>query len=268
MHMKKTLSSTAVALVLGTGIIGVSTVVTTASAAVLNFDAGAKFCVYGANETGGCNFDTYGTSGSYFALETDGDFVITDPEKIPISMLEGVIVDGVTSQLASGSHTDFGSLSTPEDLAGENPSIDNPWQFLGNTGMTYTTAPINVASNDGAGNVLLDMSGWAIAWNGIELIPMGGDAANFGTEGGTINTGFATMVCATDCSDGDTYVLDYAAQVPKGDPSSFGSVPYFLHLEGTVTGELPAAVPVPAAVWLFGSGLLGLAGFAKRRKLA
>ena len=28
------------------------------------------------------------------------------------------------------------------------------------------------------------------------------------------------------------------------------------------------AVPVPAAVWLFGSGLLGLAGFARRRTAA
>jgi len=27
-----------------------------------------------------------------------------------------------------------------------------------------------------------------------------------------------------------------------------------------------SAVPVPAAVWLFGSGLIGLAGFAKRKK--
>ncbi|MDH3888134.1 MAG: VPLPA-CTERM sorting domain-containing protein, partial [Gammaproteobacteria bacterium] len=27
-----------------------------------------------------------------------------------------------------------------------------------------------------------------------------------------------------------------------------------------------AAVPVPAAVWLFGSGLLGLIGMAKRKK--
>jgi len=27
-----------------------------------------------------------------------------------------------------------------------------------------------------------------------------------------------------------------------------------------------AAVPVPAAVWLFGSGLLGLIGMARRRK--
>ena len=32
--------------------------------------------------------------------------------------------------------------------------------------------------------------------------------------------------------------------------------------------DLPAAVPVPAAVWLFGSGLVGLAGIARRRKAA
>jgi hypothetical protein len=30
----------------------------------------------------------------------------------------------------------------------------------------------------------------------------------------------------------------------------------------------PAAVPVPAAVWLFGSGLLGLVGVARRKKAA
>jgi len=32
--------------------------------------------------------------------------------------------------------------------------------------------------------------------------------------------------------------------------------------------EPPAAVPVPAAVWLFGSGLLGLVGVARRKKAA
>ena len=34
----------------------------------------------------------------------------------------------------------------------------------------------------------------------------------------------------------------------------------------TVTGYTPAAIPVPAAVWLFGSGLLGLVGVARRKK--
>jgi len=33
------------------------------------------------------------------------------------------------------------------------------------------------------------------------------------------------------------------------------------------SGDVPAVVPVPAAVWLFGSGLLGLVGFARRKKV-
>jgi len=32
--------------------------------------------------------------------------------------------------------------------------------------------------------------------------------------------------------------------------------------------ERGAVIPVPAAVWLFGSGLLGLVGIARRKKTA
>ena len=34
----------------------------------------------------------------------------------------------------------------------------------------------------------------------------------------------------------------------------------------TITSYTPTAIPVPAAVWLFGSGLLGLVGVARRKK--
>jgi hypothetical protein len=34
----------------------------------------------------------------------------------------------------------------------------------------------------------------------------------------------------------------------------------------SIAGKLGAVVPVPAAVWLFGSGLLGLIGLARRKK--
>lgn len=37
---------------------------------------------------------------------------------------------------------------------------------------------------------------------------------------------------------------------------------------GVETGTPPANIPVPAAVWLFGSGLLGLFGLARRKKTA
>jgi hypothetical protein len=36
----------------------------------------------------------------------------------------------------------------------------------------------------------------------------------------------------------------------------------------TLTGNTTSAVPLPAAVWLFGSGLMGLVGVSRRRKIA
>ena len=39
-------------------------------------------------------------------------------------------------------------------------------------------------------------------------------------------------------------------------------------IDASVNVTTVSAVPVPAAVWLFGSGLIGLAGFARRKKSA
>jgi hypothetical protein len=57
--------------------------------------------------------------------------------------------------------------------------------------------------------------------------------------------------------------LTYRATIPKGSTTGFGGVSYKLVLKG---GHV-SAVPVPAAVWLFGSGLIGLTGLAKRKKV-
>ena len=52
-----------------------------------------------------------------------------------------------------------------------------------------------------------------------------------------------------------------------------GGVKYALHLEGTVQCQMTPEgdcmnhpVPLPAAAWLLGSGLLGLIGVARCRK--
>ena len=60
----------------------------------------------------------------------------------------------------------------------------------------------------------------------------------------------------SSCSDTSSYTLDAIFHVAG---AGFTTVSYALHLEGTV-------VPIPAAVWLFGSGLLGLGGLVARRK--
>jgi len=49
--------------------------------------------------------------------------------------------------------------------------------------------------------------------------------------------------------------------------SAFNANGELINLEGAVIQDL-SAVPVPAAVWLFGSGLLGLIGVARRKKLS
>ena len=36
----------------------------------------------------------------------------------------------------------------------------------------------------------------------------------------------------------------------------------------SIIDNITAVVPVPAAVWLFGSGLLGLVGIARRKKIS
>ncbi len=238
--MNKKLIATAILAAIGT-----SGVVTTASAALatgatMNFDAGVA--------------SAYGkvTSGSYFGMDTNGDGQIKAAERTAIAQNDGLIIG--TIQDASGSHS-LGVDGT------ESPGIDAAWEFFGNTGMQYSLNPTNILSDDGAGNVTVDFSGWGVTWNGITRIDMSSGAWGANADGEAIVT------CGVDCAENDTYTLSYTARVPAGDPSGFGNVAFELFLTGTV-GAAVSAVPVPAAVWLFGSGLLGLAGVARRRKSA
>jgi hypothetical protein len=51
--------------------------------------------------------------------------------------------------------------------------------------------------------------------------------------------------------------------------NSLGNASWILQSNGTLTyhvAEATSVVPIPAAAWLFGSGLLGLVGIARRRK--
>ncbi len=220
---------------------------TTASAAVtgVNADDGVKACVI-SGTPGACLYDLETiASGSFFSLDSNGDGVVQDGEKVAIDALATLDFNNTTA--ATGSH------AGPVD--GSESPVSDIWEFFGGTGMHYATSAL-VDNGDGT----VDMSGWNVTWNGIASIPRGGDTAHFAGD-----TGLAALSCGA-CGVGDAFTLDYAAHVPLGDASGFGGVGYALHLEGSVATV--SAVPVPAAVWLFGSGLLGLVGVARRKSHA
>jgi hypothetical protein len=180
------------------------------------------------------------SSGSYFGFDFNGDDTVSSDERIAISQHNGLILG--TVQVASGSHD--GAID-----GSESPDIDNPWSMFSITGMHATSSATTVTST-GVNMADIDFSGWFIDWvaNGVTTTGLGG--------------GLASVACAVDCSVNDAYTLDYSAIVDQGDPSVFAGVLYTLHLEGTIS-----AVPVPTAVWLFGSGLIGLMGIARRKKV-
>ncbi|MFQ5643500.1 MAG: VPLPA-CTERM sorting domain-containing protein [Thiogranum sp.] len=240
MFNRKTMLSAAVVAAMGGVSFSASAALT--SSATLDFTLGSietVACNYGT--TPPCNKASYGITdmvGSYFVMDTNSNGVEPN-EKTAIGSFNGIHIG--TTQLAGGSHT--GSIN-----GSESPDIDNPWTFFGGTGMHQTTGPTSVASEDGNGNATLNLA-WSVAWNGLTNIPM-------------VATSPVAISCSTaSCSDSSLYTLDATYHVAG---AGFTSVAYTLHLEGHITST--SAVPVPAAAWLFGSGLMGLAGVARRRK--
>lgn len=190
---------------------------------VLSFNPGVTRCLVGGIYPS-CDYGATEVNGSYFSMDTNGDGVFANNERIPISSgpIGGIIIGLL--QPASGSHA-----GCPDGSESAGP--DAPWCFFGNTGMHQVTGTPVTDNGDGT----LNFTGWGVAWNGIANIPMGGDPANFASD-----TGNAIVNCSsTPCQPGDTYNLDYVSHVPFGDPSSFGGIGYSLHLEG-ITPE-PAA---------------------------
>lgn len=167
------------------------------------------------------------TNGSYFTMEVQvGQLIFTPMLPGP----DGGVVIGY-EQPGEGSHPD-----APNGT--EEPAVDMPWIFFGNTGFMWTKNGGVTGNPDGTLKFGGEQTGpdtytqgrWMVSWNGNEEIDLGGDKANFPQD-----LGFATISCTpAPCQDQSTYSLEYAAHVPAGDPSGFDEVPFTIHLEGTV----------------------------------
>lgn len=212
---------------------------------ILSFSAGTTSCLLNNNTYPDCSYGTTVSSGSYIGFDTNANGVVSSAELAALDQVQGI------------------TLGTLQGIG----QIDNQWEHITGFGQHFQSSAITILSDDGAGNVTLDFSGWNMQWTfkdtlfGTENYDLGGGNLAFPSE-----TGVATVSCGLDCSTGDSFVLDYAVHTLSytDEGNALPSTLYQLHLEGTIN-----AVPVPAAFWLFTSGLLAVAGLSgKTRKSA
>lgn len=175
-------------------------------------------------------------SGSWFAIQPDLFGTIG------ISSFDGLIVG--TSQVSSGSHSGLPNGS-------ESPTIDNPHNWFGNTGLLSTVSPTNIIAANG-NTATLDFTGIRWNWNSVPNIVI--YAPSLG------DSGQANITCAVDCGNGDSYILDYSGHIQSADPSGLGGETVGIHLEGTIT-----TVPLPGTIWLLVTGLISLAGVYRKK---
>lgn len=122
------------------------------------------------------------------------------------------------------------------------------------------------ADGNGLANLIIDdmanSISWAITVNNIAL-PLTGAHIHQGSVGiaGGVVVNFNSQLSGSGLIDADL------ANV-LANPSGF-----YVNLHnasfpgGAIRGQLGAPVPLPAAVWLFGTGLLGLVGMASRKRV-
>jgi hypothetical protein len=96
-----------------------------------------------------------------------------------------------------------------------------------------------------------DLTGeWA--WNG--------NLIGFNTTGIVCDPAINAWLGGGGCTTDEVVYFSLESGFPSGFPYTDGNF--------SRSGVAYTSVPLPAAVWLFGSGLLGLAGIARRRKAA
>lgn len=150
---------------------------------------------------------------------------------------------------ASGTITSngTGSFNSVDPFYGQPWVADTVGNFFQGSGMYTWNSP---SSAQGAYSYNFTLTGDQVAWGTFFDWNCNYDIA-------VLNI----MTCTSFATGG----VCTGTGTPMQTPPFSGQAPAF---NGVVSALSTAAVPVPAAAWLMGSGLIGLAGVARRRKKA
>ncbi len=184
---------------------------------------------------------------------------------------------GLNWKVFSVMHNDYGGASAPNSLGGYGLlTTVSKLPGLGFREDSSQLASLLLSQGDTAGTGHLGDINAALGTPTYGIIP-NGNVANAGPSGGGGGAGnayygnfiggdggrvgFGSLDFYKYANDPDTYALLENKLGGTGAQFTLAST-------GNVSFGAPAAVPLPAAAWLFGSGLLGQGGIGRRRKQA
>lgn len=220
-----------------------------AASAITTYDAMAEFTftltdvtdASGARVNSGWDVTAFG-SGSVFlndggAASATGSTSVIDPA-VSMSILDSITQSSISSGSAANGFASTDALSdldiSVDNISGQDLTFS--FVFSAMIGATTTTVLPGIFSSATAYVDILD---------GLGFVDIAASADSIDGNP-AIGTGDVTGIIVFELLDGQ-----------------FNHISGFIDSFGQAT-----AVPIPAAVWLFGSGLLGLVGTARRKKAA
>jgi hypothetical protein len=218
--------------------------------------AGACFILTsGAIQAATATFDSFseGAIGNTF---TDGGITFSDYDNYISYYTPPLYIDDATATLGNSTFSPNNVLSFTSLISGGTAGYGRFGSITMSIDSVATSASLDIFAASFPKNNQLTLNAY-YQGSFVDSVSVWLSAfGHFTRPGATVASHQYTMTI-------DGIQFDELQLVSSG---SYDSGASFILLDNVVF-DTPAPVPVPAAVWLFGSGLLGLASFSRKKKV-